>query len=37
MDSQKNTANNITHEKHTTRNKTDKNWERNWNNVLLRV
>ena len=33
MDRQKNTANNIRHEKHTIRNKTNKNW----NNVLFRM
>ena len=30
MDCQKNTANNMRHEKHTVKNKTIKNWERNW-------
>ena len=33
----KKTANNIRYEKHSIKNKTDKNWERNWNNVLFRV
>ena len=32
----KNTVHNIRHEKRTIKNKTDKNWERNWNNVLFR-
>ena len=31
----KNTASNIKHEKRATKNKTDKKWERNWNNVFL--
>ena len=33
----KNTTINIRHKKHTTKNKINKNWERNLNNVLFRV
>ena len=33
----KNTIHNIIHEKRTIKNKTDKNWERIWNNKLFRV
>ena len=33
MDFQRNATHNIRHEKRAT----DKNWEKNWNNVLLRV
>ena len=34
MGCQKNTTHNINHEKRTIKNKTDKNWENNWNNLL---
>ena len=37
MDCQKNTAHNLRYEKRQIKNKTDKNWEKNWNNVSLRV
>ena len=37
MGCQKNTANNIRHEKHTIKNKTNKEWKKSWNNVLFRV
>ena len=30
-------ANKIRYEKHTIQNKTDKNWKRNWINVLFRI
>ena len=35
MDCQKNTSHNIGQKKHTIKNKTDKNWERNWNKYCL--
>ena len=35
MNCQKNTNHNITHEKRMIKNKPDKNWEKNWNNVLF--
>ena len=30
-------SDNIKHKKHSIKNKTNKNWERNWNNVLFMV
>ena len=37
MDCQKNTTHNIRYEKRAIKNKTEKKWKRNWNNVLFRV
>ena len=35
MGRKNNTANNTRHEKYSIKNKTDKNWERNWNNEII--
>ena len=35
MDCQKNTTHNMRHQKHTIKNKNQKNWKRNRNNVLF--